>query len=211
MFGGFVKKGSLYTVFYAAVLGIICAVALTAVDRFTDERKAANAQAEEVQNILTVLGVPFDAQASASDLLAVYESMVGEEEIEGLEFFVSDHPEAGKLRAMRFHGPGLWGPIEGLICLEEDMRTVYAISFYRHEETPGLGGEISSAGFQDQFRGKVILGPSGDPGIHLVNDGADQINEIDAITGATMTCDKVEDMLSEIIERIIARSGSSGA
>ncbi len=211
MFGGFVKKGSLYTILYAAVLGITCAVALTAVDRFTETRKVANVQAEEVQDILTVLGVPFDAQASSSDLLTVYESMVDEEEINGLTFFVSRHPEAGKLLATRFSGPGLLAPIEGLICLEEDMRTIYAISFYKQEETPGLGGQISSADFQDQFRGKMIVGPLGYPGIHLVNDGADQVNEIDAITGATMTSDKVEDMLSEIIERIIARSGADGA
>ena len=82
------KKHSGYAILYAAILGLVCALALTGVDRFTAERKAANAQAEEVRNILGVLGVPFDAGASAAELLDVYESNVRDYERSGREFFV---------------------------------------------------------------------------------------------------------------------------
>ena len=58
------KRGSLYTLIYAAVLGLVCALTLTVVDGFTATRKAENAEAEEVRNILTVLGVPVDAGAA---------------------------------------------------------------------------------------------------------------------------------------------------
>jgi Na+-transporting NADH:ubiquinone oxidoreductase subunit C len=203
-------KRSSYSIFYAAALGLVCALALTAIDRATAERKAANAQAEEVRNILTVLGVPFDAGASATGLLATYGENVTEEERGGVDLFVYDNPEAGRLTATRFEGPGLWGPIEGFLCLEEDMTTIHAVSFYRHEETPGLGGEISSDWFQDQFRGKSIVDGSGIPGIRIVNNGADGIVEVDAITGATMTGDKVEEMLNSLIEGLVRGSGRDG-
>lgn len=203
-------KRSTYSILYAAALGLVCALALTAVDRATEERKAANARAEEVRNILTVLGVPFDAGASAAGLLATYGETVSEEERADVDFFVHDNPEAGRLSATRFEGPGLWGPIEGFLCLEEDMTTIYAVSFYRHEETPGLGGEISSDWFQGQFRGKSIIDGSGIPGIHIVNNGADRIVEVDAITGATMTGDKVEEMLNSLIEELASGSGPNG-
>jgi Na+-transporting NADH:ubiquinone oxidoreductase subunit C len=203
-------KRSSYAIFYAAALGLVCALALTAIDRATEERKAANAQAEEVRNILTVLGVPFDAEASAAGLLSTYEANVSEEESGDVSFFVYDNPEAGRLAATRFDGPGLWGPIEGFLCLEEDMTTIHAVSFYKHEETPGLGGEISADWFQDQFRGKSIEDGAGIPGIDVVGDGATASNEVDAISGATMTGDKVEEMLNSLIGELTGGSKDNG-
>ncbi len=203
-------KHSGYAVAYAAVLGLACALALTAVDGVTASRKKANAEAEEIRNILTVLGVPFEPGAGASGLIATYESTVAREDRGGLTFHVYDHPERGRLRATRFSGQGLWGAIEGFLCLEEDMRTIYALSFYRQEETPGLGGEISSEGFLEQFRGKSILGPSGDAGLRIVGDGADGINEVDAISGATMTSDRVQTMLNDVIDSIVEEGDLRG-
>jgi Na+-transporting NADH:ubiquinone oxidoreductase subunit C len=200
--GGSVKKGSLYAVAYAAALGITCALALTAVDGWTAPRKAANARAEKIRNILSVLGVPFEAEASADELVMVYEANAQMEERGTLELHSYRHPEDGLLRAVRFEGPGLWGPVEGFLCLREDMTTIHAVTFSRHEETPGLGGEISSDAFRGQFRGISVLDERGERGIRIVGDGADGPNEVDAISGATMTSDKVEEMLNRVIERI---------
>ena len=197
------KKGSLYTLIYAAALGLVCALALTAVDRFTESRKEANARAEEVRNILSVLDVPSDDGAPTDELLAVFDASVTEEELGGRAFYSYDHPEKGLLRAVRFEGPGLWGPVEGFLCFEEDMRTISAVSFYKHEETPGLGGEISTTAFTGQFEGLASAGADGSPGIRVVGDGADGPNEVDAISGATMTSDKVEDMLNRVIEDVV--------
>jgi Na+-transporting NADH:ubiquinone oxidoreductase subunit C len=198
-----VKKGSLYTLVYAAVLGLVCALTLTAMDQFTGPRKAANARAEEVRNILGVLDIPADANASPGELLGIFDSRVTEEERDGRVFYSYDHPEKGLLRAVRFAGPGLWGPVEGFLCFEEDMNTISAVSFYKHEETPGLGGEISSSAFTGQFEGLSAVGPDGSPGIRVVGDGADGPNEVDAISGATMTSDKVEDMLNRVIAEVV--------
>lgn len=204
------KRGSLYTLGYAAVLGLVCALILSAVDGFTATRKAANARAEEVRNILAVLDVPVEAGAEPQELLRVFEENVVEEERGTRAFYSYEHPVEGLLRAVRFAGPGLWGPVEGFLCFEEDMRTIFAVTFYRQEETPGLGGEISSSAFTDQFEGLSAVGPDGSPGIRVVGDGADDINEVDAISGATMTSDKVEDMLNRTLEEMIGRDGFDG-
>jgi Na+-transporting NADH:ubiquinone oxidoreductase subunit C len=203
-----VKKGSLYTLVYAAALGLVCALALTAVDQFTAQRKADNARAEEVRNILGVLGVPMDAKATPEELLSVYRTNVTEQTIGGRVFYSYQHPQQGLLRAVRFTGPGLWGPVEGFICFEADMRTISAVTFYKHEETPGLGGEISSAAFRAQFVGLSAVGPDGTPGIRIAEHGAKGPNEVDAISGATMTSNKVQDMLNRVIADVVG--GSDG-
>jgi Na+-transporting NADH:ubiquinone oxidoreductase subunit C len=202
-------KRSSYSLLYAVVLGVVCALALTAVDHATQERKAANAKAEEVRNILGVLGVPFDAKATSEELLKIYADKVTQEKQGSLTFYVYDNPKAGKLYATRFSGPGLWGPVEGFLCLEGDMRTIYAISFYKQEETPGLGGEISSKSFESQFHGKSIVNEQGKPGISIVAR-AEGISQVDGITGATMTGDKVQDMLNSLIDQIVNGDGGRG-
>ena len=197
------KKGSLYTLTYAAVLGLVCALMLAAVDQFTESKKAANARAEEVRNILGVLGLSVDADDGPDELLSTFEESVVEEERGDRTFYVYEHPEKGRLSALRFAGPGLWGPVEGFLCFEEDMRTISAVSFYKHEETPGLGGEISSAAFTSQFEGLSAVGPDGSPGIAVVGDGAGEPNEVDAISGATMTSDKIQEMLNRVIAEVV--------
>ena len=102
----------------------------------------------------------------------------------------------------------MWGPIRGFLALEADMRTIRGVTFHEQEETPGLGGEIASVWFQEQFKGKVIELPDGERGIHIRRGGgASGPNEVDAITGATMTSKKVEVMLNAVIERILREGG----
>ena len=196
-------KGNLYTLIYAGVLAIVCATALTAVDRFTADRKLANELAEETRTRLSVLGMPFDRSAPAKDLLALFEEEVRIETRGNLEFYVYDHPKDGTLWAVKFNGQGRGGPIEGMLCLKNDLRTIYRISFYKQEETPGLGGDITTDWFQGQFRGKVIA-TEATVGLRVVRTEARASTEVDAISGATMTCDKVEEMLNRVIEQIVA-------
>ncbi len=196
-------KGSLYTVSYAASLGIVCAGLLTGVGGFTRPYRVANEQAEKVRNILAVLEIPHDSGAGARELVGVFERTVREGTHEDLHFYV--YVKDGKLTtaAFAFKGQGLWGPIEGFLALEPELATVRGVTFHKQEETPGLGGEIGSEWFREQFRGKSI-GEVGAPGIRIKKGGgASGPSEVDAITGATMTCVKVEKMLSLIMARIL--------
>jgi Na+-transporting NADH:ubiquinone oxidoreductase subunit C len=198
-------KRSLYTVVFAAALGTVCALLLTGVGQFVAPYREANAKAEKVRHVLHVLGVPLVPGTPPQELLEVFERDVRTEERGELTVYI--YGEAGGADpavAIPLVGPGLWGPIKGFLALKPDMRTIRGVTFYEHEETPGLGGEIASAWFQDQFKGKSIVGPDGEPGIRILRGGgASQPNEVDAITGATMTSKKVEAMLNAAVMRIV--------
>jgi len=199
-------KGSVYTLFYAAALGSICALLLTAAASFTAPYKKANAEAEEARNILLALKVPLPANASAAQVLKLREEDVKEAKRGAITTYAYSPPDAaGKALAvaMRFSGPGLWGPIKGFLALEPDMKTIRGITFYEQEETPGLGGEIAAQWFRDQFVGKSIVAPDGKPGMIISKPGEQAVNKVDAISGATMTCDKVQAMLNEAIKSIV--------
>ena len=202
-------KGNLYTLCYAAILGAVCAFLLTAAASFTEPYKTANEEAEEVLNILGALKVSFDEDASSEELLDIFNSDVRTETRGDIELFVYSPKEAaGKTEAVvvRFIGPGLWGQVKGFLALESDMRTIRGLTFYHHEETPGLGGEISADWFRQQFVGKSIVDATGKGGIVIRTGGGAANNEVDGITGATMTCDKVQEMLNKVIVSIVEES-----
>ncbi len=196
-------KGSLYTVSYAASLGIVCAGLLTGVGGFTRPYRLANEQAEKVRNILAVLEIPHDENAGAKELLDLFKKTVKKGPHEDLAFYVYIKEGVLMTVAFAFEGQGLWGPIEGFLALEPGLATVRGVTFHKQEETPGLGGEIGAEWFREQFRGKSI-GEDGAPGIRIKKGGgASGPSEVDAITGATMTCVKVEKMLSLLMARIL--------
>jgi Na+-transporting NADH:ubiquinone oxidoreductase subunit C len=198
-------KQTFHTISYAGLLGVVCALFLTGAGQFAAPYRRANERAEEVRNILEVLGVPFERDAPAERLLATFEEKVRIEEPEGRTLYVAlGQGGRPKAVAVPFAGKGLWGPIRGLLALDPDMRTVRGIAFYQQEETPGLGGEIASQWFRQQFEGKRIVNAEGEPGIRIRPGGAaGGPNEVDAITGATMTCEKVQKMLNAAIDSIV--------
>ena len=196
-------KSSLYTLCYAAVLGTTCALLLAGVDSVTGPYKKANARAERILNVLTVLEVPLPELASPEQASQIFEASVREDQVGSLaayHYANPEDPEAGAI-AVGFEGQGLWGPIKGFLALKPNLRTIRGITIYEQEETPGLGGEIVSAWFTDQFQGKSILDPDGRPGIRITQ-GAEAQNAVDAITGATMTCEKLQLILNEAIEQV---------
>jgi len=201
-------KDSLHTIIFALVLGVVCALLLTGAGEFTKKYREANEKAEWVRNILKVLEIPVPEDASTQDMLNLFKENIREVNIGKMSVY--KYCKAGDESrilgyAVPFEGPGLWGDIHGLLALESDLETIRGISFYKQEETPGLGGEIASDDFQKQFKNKKIGG--GRLRIRGGTDFAD--NEVEAITGATMTCGKVEAMLNSLVERILKESGKN--
>jgi len=198
-------KGSLYSLIYAAVLGTVCALLLTAVADVTAPYRQANEEAEEILNVLMVLDVNLPSDTSAKQLSEVFEKNVREEQRNGIEAYVRFKPEAQEqiqAIALRFSGTGLWGPIKGFLALEPDMKTIRGLTFYEQVETPTLGGEIAAKWFRDQFVGKSIVDKDGNPGFIISSSGDPAPNKVDGISGATMTCDKVQMILNELIQNI---------
>ena len=201
-------KGSAYTIGFAAVLGSACALLLTAAASFTKPYKEANQKAEEARNILQALNVPRQDgtswdRASSAEVVKAREENVKEKQQGDLTTYVYEANGKTLATAMRFAGPGLWGPVKGFLALEADMKTIRGMTIYEQEETPSLGGEIVAPWFRDQFVGKSVVDAAGVPGIVISMSGEPAANKVDGISGATMTCDKVQAMLNEAIKSIV--------
>ena len=196
-------KDNIYTIFYAVTLGVVCALLLTGVGEFTAEARKANKDAEEYRNILGVLGVPYEKKASAIELREVFQKEVQKKQVGEHDMYqYIDADKQVKAVAISFAGPGLWGPVKGFLAMDPDMETIRGISFYEQKETPGLGGEIAAEWFTKQFQGKSIFDENKKPGIRIIAGGGKKQNEVAAITGATMTCDKVQVMINIAINQI---------
>ena len=198
-------KGSAYTLFYAATLGTVCATVLTFAARFTAPYQEANREAEEALNILLALNVPGAQEATAKEVLVLRDEKV--QEIERGEIMTYVYSPGGadakpESVAIRFAGPGLWGPVKGFLAMDPDVTRIKGITFYEQEETPGLGGEIVKDWFLASFTDLSIRDADGKPGI-IIGAGEDAPNRVDGISGATMTCDKVQAMLNEAIKSIV--------
>ena len=86
--------------------------------------------------------------------------------------------------------------------MEKDGETIKAVVFDHKGETPGLGARISSEEIQKRFSGKSIF----DETKNLVsvsmqkgegNDYSDKKNEVDGMSGATITGVGLNNMLKE--------------
>lgn len=102
------------------------------------------------------------------------------------------------------YGAGLWGPIWGYVALEKDLRTVKGAYFDHASETPGLGAKIKDdPAFQAEFCGEKI-DLDGDKIFAIVKGGSPKDasgksavdNKIDAISGATMTSNGLDDAIN---------------
>jgi Na+-transporting NADH:ubiquinone oxidoreductase subunit NqrC len=53
------------------------------------------------------------------------------------------------------------------------------------------------------FAGKTIIDKAGQPGIAIKAGGGKLVNGVDTISGATMTCDKVQEMINNAVVKIV--------
>lgn len=118
--------------------------------------------------------------------------------------------EGARFYVIPMWGNGLWGPVWGNISLKEDFKTVYGANFGHQGETPGLGAEISTPIFQDQFPGKAIFDDSYNfKSISVVKGGvgtmpdSEQSYGVDGISGGTITSNGVNDMIRDCLQNYV--------
>ncbi|MGR9073132.1 MAG: Na(+)-translocating NADH-quinone reductase subunit C [Gammaproteobacteria bacterium] len=114
-------------------------------------------------------------------------------------YFVKRNGGPDKL-VLPIYGKGLWSTIYGYLALKEDFKTVAGVTFYRHGETPGLGGEIDNSDWQRQWKGKRAIDDQGRVILDVVRGEADLASkevahQIDGLAGATLTSRGVDRML----------------
>ena len=129
--------------------------------------------------------------AAPSDKVSALEAEVK------LPVFVCELPSHEEVYLFSCYGAGLWGPIWGYIAVKTDFSTVYGAVFSHKSETPGLGAEIATAKFCDQFKGKEIFNGNDLTSINIVKGGAQagNIHDVDVITGGTITSVDLENTL----------------
>lgn len=204
-------ESNVYTIVYATILVVIVAVLLAVVSQVLAPRQQANARLDVQKQILTALNVDY----SNADPAALYDQIVEETTTGELPLYIATIDGATKY-VLKLHGAGLWGGIWGYIALDEDKNTVFGINFGHESETPGLGGEIVTAKFRDQFKGKHIKDTTGAiRSIAVLKQGktADEGQEqVDAWAGATITSTGVNDMiaanLAEYAEFLMSNNAS---
>ena len=96
------------------------------------------------------------------------------------------------------NGAGLWGAIWGYMALNDDRNTVFGVFFNHAGETPGLGAEIVTEKFRSPFIGKELLknGKFASIAIEKAGTKVEDRDQVDAISGGTITSKGVEAMLS---------------
>lgn len=109
---------------------------------------------------------------------------------------------------MPLTGKGLWDAIWGYVAVNADKNTIYGVYFSHKGETAGLGALITEYDkFQKQFEGKKVL--TADKSAIAISvakkgkfvEGLSDDSRCDAITGATLTSNGVNDMLHECLSR----------
>ncbi len=103
-------------------------------------------------------------------------------------------------------GKGLWGPVWGNMALKDDFKTIVGVIFDHKAETPGLGAEINTPMFENQFVGKTIFNDEGEfVSITVQKGGVSSLpsnmhnHAVDAISGGTITSVGVDDMMKECL------------
>lgn len=212
-----------YTLIYAIVMVVVVAFLLSFVSSALKEKQTANVELDKKKQILNSLNVDWagqDVQALYDKYIvnglvvnadgevleeskdAVFNTDIVKEMAKPLAerrlpVYVAD-VEGDTKYIFSLRGAGLWGAIWGYLALDSDLNTVYGTYFSHASETPGLGAEIATPAFQQRFEGKHILNSDDDfvsiavmkPGTHA--QGQEQV---DGISGGTITSKGVEDML----------------
>lgn len=139
--------------------------------------------------------------------------LIAKGEQRDLPVFVAE-VDGKKLFVFPLNGAGLWNKIWGYLAVDAaDHSTVTGADFGNAGETPGLGAEISTPHFSDQFKGKQLFREGVFTGIAVVKHGQkdDTKDYVDGISGGTLTSVGVHDMLAASLKPFAKFLESSNA
>jgi Na+-transporting NADH:ubiquinone oxidoreductase subunit C len=212
-----------YIMIFSVVMVISVAILLSLTALLLQPRQEKNVEIEKKMNILSSINVP----SEKSDAVQLYDKYVREsfvintdgQKLDGVDafkvilraeqkkplaeqylpVFVAVTDNGDTLRIFPLEGKGLWGPIWGYVSLKEDLSTIAGVTFDHKGETPGLGAEINTTGFESQFHDKSLFENGTFVSIKVVKGGArpGNMHEVDAISGGTITSKGLEAMVHD--------------
>ena len=213
---GFNTSSDSYAIIYASIVVVIVAFLLAGVSSLLSPLQQENIRLDKKKQILSSLNLK-----NLPDAAATYADVVKEEIIidaagntiatEGgfdvkndavndsnLPLYICE-VDGEKKYVIPMTGNGLWGGIWGYMAVNNDGNTIYGVYFSHASETPGLGAEIASEKFQSRFPGKNII-KDGAVALGVTKKVVDEQSEVNAISGATITCTGVNAMLEKTME-----------
>ncbi|WP_100658153.1 Na(+)-translocating NADH-quinone reductase subunit C [Alteromonas flava] len=111
-------------------------------------------------------------------------------------YVVKDSNGAVTRVVLPVHGSGLWDLMYGFLAVDADGNTIKELVYYQHKETPGLGGEIQNPAWAAKWQGKQLY-DDGKVAIQVKKQaGNDNPYAVDAISGATLTSNGVQNTLT---------------
>ncbi|NGY37017.1 NADH:ubiquinone reductase (Na(+)-transporting) subunit C [Flavobacterium sp. XN-5] len=228
------KDSNKATFIFSSVMVVVIAILLSVTAISLAPYQEKNVRVEKMKNILTSVSIPTETSETEAAFNQYISKQIvlnnkGEQITGNVTVFdidlkkELDKAKTGKTNEQLFplfictkdgksfyiipiRGKGLWGPIWGFISLESDKNTVYGVSFGHKSETPGLGAEIETIKFQQQFVGKKIFDDSGNfVSVTVIKGGAkpDDIHGVDAVSGATITSKGVSEMIKRTVSNYI--------
>ena len=198
------KKSKKNVILFALLLSVVCSLIITVSAVGLKGFQAANMALDKRINILKAAGLIKNKKPSKKDINALYEAHIKEAMVDSqgkvIETYAPDSLNLyfyqGRIKGyiIPINTRGLWGKIQGYLAFENDGQTVSGFSVFSHSETPGLGGEIESAWFQKNFKGKKILNSQDKfVSVGIAKGKAEnlpkdlQSHYVDGISGATLT------------------------
>ena len=163
--------------------------ALAGVQTSLQERIAANKLAETKTQIPVLVE---GAETGKAEMIAdrtVYRALAGEKQVGWVI-------PAG--------GQGFADRIEVLVGLDKELARITGLYVLDQKETPGLGNKIIDESWRAQFVGKPTAPP-----LVVVKSGASKPNDIDAVTGATISSEAVCDIVNRTVSEMSAELGTS--
>lgn len=211
----FKKNSKAHAILFALVLSLVCSLLITAAATGFKDRQQENMALDKKVNLLRAAGLVDAGQSPGKDTInTFYDQRIKEvfldqrgkvmetEDPDGMHLYFVHAQGAGDDHDFNnisgyivpINTRGLWGKIHGYLAFENDGQTVSGFSVFSHSETPGLGGEIESAWFQKNFKGKKILNSQDEfVSIGIAKGKAGNLpkdkqeNYVDGISGATLT------------------------
>ena len=212
-----------YTIIYASVMVIIVAFLLAFVSSSLKATQDKNVQLDTKKQILAALNIKNVEDADAEykkyvkgDMLMNADGTLTEntgdfatnyekeaKEKKRLHVFVCEVDGQTKY-VVPVYGVGLWGAIWGYVALNEDKDTVYGTYFSHASETPGLGAEIATDWFQQEFVGKKTLVVDSVPRSVVKHGKVEKADyQVDGISGGTITSVGVDTMLKKCLKEYV--------
>ncbi len=194
------------TVGFMFAITLVCGAAVATLQVGTAERVRQNAELFKRRAVRAAAGLA--ALPDAAALQAWFDADVRVASGAGSELYHVRSNGADVAHVQIRSGSGLWGTIRAAVGLTPDGGALTGLSFLSHNETPGLGARIDEPWFTAQMRGR-----RGPLRLKPEDTRSEDPQEIDAITGATITSTAVRDLLNKTLNlgsNLVSQTAEAG-